>query len=167
VTFLIDGYNLMHAIGLLGQGTPDGGLERARKRFLDWLAAGSKERSESFRVVFDAQNAPRASSETDHRGIRVLFSFRQTADDLIEELLANEQMPARVTVVSNDTRLQASGHRRGTMVFTCEQFLDWLIEDSNASPPPRTQPDKPEQSATQDEMAAWLTAFSTPKRKRR
>ncbi len=167
MTFLIDGYNLMHATGILGVGTPVGGLERARKRFLDWLATASKERTALLRVVFDAQSAPKQSPESDHRGVRVLFSFRQTADDLIEELLAVEKMPAQVTVVSNDTRLQAAGKRRGTGVYTCEQFVDWLITDANESPSPPLQPDKPEQSATEDEMAAWLSAFSTPKRKRR
>lgn len=167
MTFLIDGYNLMHAVGLLRQGIPEGGLERARKRFLDWLATAAKERAALLRVVFDAQSAPRTSPESNHRGVRVLFSFRMTADDLIEELLAVEAIPSRVAVVSNDTRLQAAGNRRGAGVYTCQQFVDWLIADPKEAPPPPPQLDKPEQTATEAEMAAWLTAFSNPKRKRR
>jgi predicted RNA-binding protein with PIN domain len=166
VTFLIDGYNLMYAVGLLRPGVPPGGLERARSRFLDWLATTAKDRAALLRVVFDARSAPRASSESDYHGVRVLYAFRQTADDVIEELLAAETMPTRITVVSNDTRLQAAGHRRGSAVYTCEQFVDWLIEDSSVIPTPPPEPDKPEQIATADEMAAWLTAFSAPKRKR-
>jgi len=167
VTFLIDGYNLMYAVGLLRQGVPAGGLERARNRFLDWLATAAKDRAALLRVVFDALSAPKASAESDHRGVRVLYAYRQTADDLIEELLSAETMPARITVVSNDTRLQTAGHRCGAAVHTCEQFVDWLIDDSQGTPPPPPEPDKPEQTATADEMAAWLTAFSVPKRKRR
>jgi hypothetical protein len=167
VTFLIDGYNLMHAIGLLSKGVPARGLERARTRFLDWLAGAVKERSATIRVVFDAQSAGKASPEADHRGIRVLFSHGQTADDVIEDLLSSEQIPSRVTVVSNDTRLQTAGKRRGAAVFTCQEFVDWLIEESRHSPSPQPHPEKPEPSATPDEMAAWLSAFSTPKRKRR
>jgi predicted RNA-binding protein with PIN domain len=167
VTFLIDGYNLMHAVGLLSQSVPKGGLERARKRFLDWLATAAKERTALFRVVFDAHSAPRTSTESEHRGVKVLFSFRQTADDLIEELLESETIPSKITVVSNDMRLQAAGNRRGSGVYTCQQFVDWLITNENESPAPPSPPDKPEPSATDDEMAAWLAAFSTPKRKKR
>jgi len=158
----------MHAVGFLRPGVPPGGLERARNRLLDWLATSVKNRSELLRVVFDARSGPRASPESNHRGVRVLFAFRQTADDLIEELLAAETLPVRITVVSNDTRIQAAGHRCGAAVQTCEQFVDWLIEDPKGSPPHSPPPpDKPEQSATAEEMAAWLTAFSDPKRKRR
>jgi predicted RNA-binding protein with PIN domain len=167
VTFLIDGYNLMYAVGLLRQGVPSGGLERARSRFLDWLATTAKDRAALLRVVFDAMSATKASAESDHRGVRVLYAYRQTADDLIEELLAVETMPVRITVVSNDSRLQTAGHRCGAAVQTCEQFVDWLIDDSQGTPSPPPEPDKPEQTATADEMAAWLTAFSVPKQKRR
>src|SRR5262245_50616272 len=72
VTFLIDGYNLMHAVGLATSAMPGAQFERARTRLLDWLADGAKDRAE-LRVVFDAQNAPSPSLETRHRGVRVRF----------------------------------------------------------------------------------------------
>jgi predicted RNA-binding protein with PIN domain len=169
VTFLIDGYNLMHAVGLLRPGPPSGALERARTRLLDWLADAAAGRDATLRVVFDAQTAPAASPEADHRGVRVRFSFRRTADDEIEELLAAEPVPARVTVVSNDARVREAGRRRGTAVRTCEEFVDWTLELTrrpDAAHPP--QPEKPEEpAATAAEMAAWLAAFSTPPPKRR
>jgi uncharacterized protein len=165
VTFLIDGYNLMHAVGLLGHGVPQGGLERARTRFLDWLATAARERTVLLRVVFDAQNGPRASPELDHRGIRVSFAFRQTADDAIEDMLAAEAKPLRVTVVSNDTRLQTAGHRSGAAVMTCEEFVDWLMEEARESRSKSPETEKPDQTASADEMSAWLSAFSTPRRK--
>jgi predicted RNA-binding protein with PIN domain len=168
VTFLIDAYNLMHAAGLLRQGLPLGGLERARTRFLDWLADGAKGRDAVLRAVFDAQDAPAASPESDHRGVRVRFAFRRTADDEIEELLAAEQHPSRVTVVSNDTRVQEAGRRRGSAVYTCEDFVDWLIAGAEQAPVAHASgsptPEKPVPDATADEMAAWLAAFSAPKR---
>jgi predicted RNA-binding protein with PIN domain len=168
VTFLIDGYNLMHAVGLLAHNVPRADLTRTRVRLLDWLANATDGRDAVLRVVFDAQGAPAASPETDHRGVRVRFAFRQTADDEIEELLAAEPLPGRVTVVSNDSRVQDAGRRRGTAVFTCQQFVDWLIETNReqGADAPRS-PDKPEPTVTADEMAAWLAAFSAPKTKRR
>ncbi len=167
MTYLIDGYNLMYALGLIKTGLPKGGLERARNRFLDWLAAAAKDRRAVLRVVFDARFAPRESSESSHRGIRVLYAFRQTADDVIEQLLEAETLPVRVTVVSNDNRLKAAGRHSRAAVQSCEEFVDWLIEDEGGNTPPQPEPDKPEPTPTETEMAAWLTAFSTPKRKRK
>jgi uncharacterized protein len=171
VTFLIDAYNLMHAVGLLRQGVPAGGLERARTRFLDWLADGAKGRAAGLRVVFDAQDAPAASPESAHRGVRVRFAFRRTADDEIEELLAAEKHPARVTVVSNDTRVQEAGRRRGTAVYACEDFVDWLVAGASAEQGADARrspnPEKSEPDATPDEMAAWLAAFSTPPKRKK
>ena len=165
MTFLIDGYNLMHAVGLLGRGPAVGGLERARTRLLDWLADTTTGRDATLRVVFDAQGAPAASPETEHRGVRVLFAFRQTADELIEQLLAAEPQPARVTVVSNDHQVQEAARRRGCAVFTCTEFVDWCIEETEqgADAPGSPEAEKPEPTATADEMAAWLAAFSKPK----
>ena len=168
MTFLIDAYNLMHAIGLLRHGLPRRGLERARLRFLDWLADGVKGRDVLLRAVFDAQDAPAASPESDHRGVRVRFAFRRTADDEIEELLASEQRPSRVVVVSNDTRVQDAGRHRGAAVKTCEEFVDWLLAEDQAADAPRSpNPEKPEPTATPDEMAAWLAAFSAPPKRKK
>jgi uncharacterized protein len=170
VTFLIDGYNLMHAVGLLRPGLLAGRLEHSRGRFLDWLADAGKGRADTLRVVFDAQGAPTASKEADHRGVRVRFAFRKTADDEIEELLAAEPHPARVAVVSNDGRVREAGRRRGAAVHTCEEFVDWTLDPGRADDASRRmppEPDKPETTATADEMAAWLAAFSVPSPRRR
>jgi len=169
VTFLIDGYNLMHAVGLARQGLPAGALHRARTRFLDWLAEAGRGRSAILRVVFDAQTAPAPSPEADHRGVRVRFAFGHTADDEIEELLTRESDPAHVIVVSNDARIREAGRRRGAAFQSCEEFVDWAIEPRRAPAPvpDRPEPDKPAPAATAEEMAAWLAAFSQPPRRRR
>jgi predicted RNA-binding protein with PIN domain len=159
VVFLIDGYNLMHAIGLAGRKLP-GSLDRARTRLLDWLADSSKDREAVVRVVFDAAAAPRRSPEGEHRGVRVLFATGRTADELIEELVNVEPRPERLTVVSNDAQVQESARRRGCGVRTCEGFVDWLIGEDATPTAPAPDPEKPAPDATPDEMAAWLAAFS-------
>jgi predicted RNA-binding protein with PIN domain len=162
VIYLVDGYNLMHAVGLAGRKLP-GSLDRARTRFLDWLADASKDRDAAVWVAFDAATASRRSPEADHRGVRVLFATGRTADELIEQLVNAELRPERLTVVSNDAQVQESARRRGCGVRTCEGFVDWLIGGeappvAPAPAPPAT--DKPGPDATPAEMAAWLAAFS-------
>ena len=167
VTFLIDGYNLMHAIGLAGPKRPGRGLERARVRLLDWLADATHDRADVLRVVFDAAKAAGSSPETDHRGVRVRFATGRTADELIEELANAERHPERLTVVSNDGQVKESARRRGCGIQTCEEFVDWLI-GGTAPPvaPDPPGPEKPQPDATPAEMAAWVAAFTTPKKKR-
>jgi hypothetical protein len=164
VTFLIDGYNLMHAAGLVSRATPAARFDRARTRFLDWLADGARDRAE-LRVIFDAQQAPSPSLEAVHRGVRVRFAFRQTADDLIEELVAVEPRPAALTVVSNDSRVCEAARRATCATLTCAEFIDWLIDDrmpGEAPAPP--EPDKPE--PTSDDVNDLLPIFNKPKPKR-
>ena len=164
MTFLIDGYNLMFAAGLANRAMPQASFDRARERFLDWLAAGATGRAE-LRVIFDALQAPSPSLETVHRGVRVRFAFRQTADDLIEELVATEPRPAALTVVSNDTRVREAGRRAECALFTCEEFIDWLIHPTQLpADAPRPEADKPEPTSTDvDEL---LRIFNKPKPKR-
>src|SRR5206468_886876 len=89
VTFLIDGYNLLHAVGWATHRMPGRTLEAARRRLLDWLAeAAGRAPGVVVRVVFDAQHGPADSPERTHRGVLVRFAHGGTADDLIEEMLS-------------------------------------------------------------------------------
>ena len=166
MTFLIDGYNLMYAAGLASKAMPAAQFDRARGRFLDWLADGAKDRA-TLRVVFDALLAPGPSLETVHRGVRVRFAFKQTADDVIEELVAVEQKPAALTVVSNDNRVREAGRRAECPLATCEEFIDWLINppSDQGADAPRPPDDKPVSAVTDDDMSEWLNAFNAPKPK--
>ncbi|MBY0461420.1 MAG: NYN domain-containing protein [Gemmataceae bacterium] len=163
MTFLIDGYNLMHAVGLMNRKMAAPHFERARVRFHDWLADGVKGRAVGVRVVFDAQDAPAPSLETVHRGVRVRFAFQQTADDMIESLVAVEPKPRALAVVSNDGRIREAARRAGCADLSCEEFTDWLISADplpGEKPPP--PPDKPEAGA--DDVAELLGVFSRPKK---
>ncbi|MEO2090462.1 MAG: NYN domain-containing protein [Gemmataceae bacterium] len=128
MSFLIDGYNLMHAVG---SAPPPAGtrtqFDNARKRFLDWLADAPALRGVAVRVVFDAPNSRRDLGSTTHRRLVVTYSFRQTADDLIEALVRVEPHPTAVRVVSDDNRVLDAARRRGCRAWGCAAFVDWLL----------------------------------------
>lgn len=168
---LIDGYNLMHAVG---SAPPPSGtraqFNSARNRFLDWLVDTPALRLNpaDVRVVFDAPNSSRDLGSTTHRGLVVTYSFRQTADDLIETLIQMEPHPGRVRVVSNDSRLKDFARRRGCQSVTCEQFVDWLLlpPSIDGRAPTSLQDDKPTETPD-DVMQHLLMAFDDkPTRKR-
>jgi predicted RNA-binding protein with PIN domain len=160
VEFLIDGYNLLHA---MGWGPKAGGisLERSRLRLIEWLAAALGAQSADVLVVFDAVHG-RGQAETVHRGIRIEFSVGQTADDLIESLIAGFQPPNELTVVSNDHRIQQSARRRGVNSWTCGEYVDWLTTKKplGSAPPAAQVVEKPELPTAQ-EIDEWLQRFGS------
>jgi len=167
VNFLIDGYNLMHAVGWAPPGKSPGTLEPARKKLLDWLAdaAPFKAGNTQFRVVFDAQNGPAPSVGRSHRGVLVQFAYKKTADDVIEELLEAETAPKKLVVVSNDTRLHDSATRSGAKGWGCTEFLDWLIARAKETPG-NIRFDPPEKPDGPEETGDLLAVFSRPKPRR-
>ncbi len=159
MSFLIDGYNLMHAVG--SAPSPAGTrtqFDNARKRFLDWLADSPALRGVAVRVVFDAPNSRRDLGTTTHRGLVVTYSFRQTADDLIEALVRVEPHPAAVRVVSDDHRVQEFARRRGCRAWGCAAFVDWLLAPPAAGAKATAEEKKP-QGMTADELDELRRAF--------
>ena len=80
---LIDGYNLMHAAGVVGRGVGPGGLERSRLALLNFVVE-SLEPAEVPRtiVVFDAAAAPPGLPRTlEHRGLTVRFASKSGSAD--------------------------------------------------------------------------------------
>src|SRR5262245_57105275 len=114
---LIDGYNLMHAAGLMKARFGPGGLEKARRALIGVLTALLTE-SQSAIVVFDAHiESDRGNFEHQSHGthgVRVEFaSGSEGADERIEQLIRRESAPKRLTVVSSDARIRSAARRRG------------------------------------------------------
>ena len=155
--FLIDGYNLLHALGL-GPRAIGLSLERSRSRLIEWLARELGERSNDVCVVFDSR-CTRAQSEQTDRGVPILYSSGQTADDVIEDLIRKERTPAQLTIVSNDNRLQQAAERGGCAAFTCADFVDWLQTPDRQTKAPRAPTDEKPSGLSRDEMDEWLKHF--------
>lgn len=75
---IIDGYNLLNAVGIIGRGIGPGGLERARLALLNFLAESLEpEEIPKTTVVFDSREAPWGLPRTvSHRGISVQFASK-------------------------------------------------------------------------------------------
>jgi predicted RNA-binding protein with PIN domain len=157
--YLIDGYNLLYAMGVLAGRKGPGGLEKARLRLLGLLSGAHGQQAPEITVIFDATGAPRdVPAEQYHQGIHVRFAHRREADDLIEELL-RQAAPRSVTVVSDDHRIQQAARRRRCLVRGCGEYLDELDRRRRSRPPPVEQDDKP-RAATGEETRHWLREFA-------
>src|SRR5262245_56721905 len=160
--YLIDGYNLLHAMGVLSGRVGPGGLEKARERLLGLLAGGFGDEAGSVTVVFDAAKAPpHAPAEQKFRGVHVRFAVRQEeADDLIELLLREDSAPRRVTLVSDDHRLQQAARRRACRVQGCEDFREWLDRHRRDRERPPGAVSEKRERLTEAEMRSWLDEFA-------
>jgi uncharacterized protein len=160
--YLIDGYNLLYAMGLLlGEVSPPGQLEQARTRLLALLHHTFGANGPSITVVFDAAGGQRRGNDQQvYHDIEVRFAIHQEeADDLIEELIRKCAKPKKLVVVSDDHRLQRAASRRQCEVMSCGEFMDVLQQQERRRPPvPAEAPEKSE-GLTEAETQHWLEEF--------
>jgi hypothetical protein len=131
MALIIDGYNLLHATGIVGRGLGPGGLERARAALLNFLAASVDPRElPRTVVVFDAREAPSGRPRiVEHKGLTVRFaSGHESADALIEELVRGDSSPRRLTVVSSDHRVQRAARRRKATAVDSDRWFAELAQ---------------------------------------
>lgn len=166
MSLLIDGYNLLHAAGLMGRRLGPGGLERARAALLGFLAASlTPEELARTIVVFDAgPEAPRdRPREEVLHGIQVRYAAPgEEADDALEQLIAADSAPKQLTVVSGDHRLQKAARRRKASAIASETWWSELKRRRDqGNPPPERLPrtSKPTEPLTPEEVEDWLKVF--------
>jgi uncharacterized protein len=163
MALVIDGYNLLHASGILPRGIGPGTLERARGALLNFLVE-SLEPDELAKtvVVFDARAAPVGRPRlVTHRGLRVHFAPNPgDADALIEELIARDHSPRKLVVVSSDHRLQrAAKRRRAQAVDSDRWYAEVLRRRMGRGQQLADEPAKPSGPLSEYDVAQWLKQF--------
>jgi uncharacterized protein len=162
MALLIDGYNLLHVTSLVGRA--GSGLQGSREALLRFLvvAIDPKELPHTT-VVFDAAEAPPGLPRVVmHNGMTVRYaSDYDDADALIEELIAANNVPRSLLVVSSDHRLQrAARRRRAQFVDSDAWFADAVrrrnTSRSRLSAPPASR----EAHLGPDEINYWIAEFS-------
>ena len=173
---IIDGYNLLHAAGLVRGKLLGKQLEGARLRLMKRLAFQmSKDERANTTVVFDAKTVLVVSSREELlEGMRVLFPEPgHEADELIEEMIAQDPQPRKLRIVSSDRRLHRAARERMATAINSDRFLDELDERraapaeegaSSSSRPPVPIPQESRQpgtdsSAPTQDVDYWLKEF--------
>ncbi len=163
MSLLIDGYNLLNSVGIVGRGAGPSSLERSRLALLNFLAESlDPEEVPGTTVVFDAAHAPPGLPKVvEHRGLTVRFARGyENADALIEELIRAETSPRQLTVVSSDHRLHRAARRRRARAVDSDVWYAEIIRrrlDRRQSTP--AQSAKPHVPLSEAEVAQWLERF--------
>jgi hypothetical protein len=159
--YLIDGYNLLHHVGLLGGRVGPAKLDKARRALLGHLSGRLGDEAANVTVVFDALGAPPGADDSlEYQGIRVLFSRREEADDLIEELIRRAAAPKLLSVVSNDRRIRDAARRRRCVVVECVDFWTSLGQRTPAAPDPSVEADSKREGISRGEAEDWTKEFA-------
>ncbi len=162
MSLLIDGYNLLHASGILGRGVGPGGLERSRAALLNFLVESLDPADVQHTiVVFDAGSNSRGLPRSyEHRGLTVKFSIGHAdADELIEQLIRLDSNPRRLTVVSSDHRLQRAAKRRKAHAIDSDKWFAVVLRgriDRGRLDPPTAKPPGP---LDENQVHFWLRQF--------
>jgi len=159
--YLLDGYNLLHAMGVLDGRVGPSGLERARLNLLGILAGAHADEAKNVTVVFDAADPPRGMpAESEYRGVHVVFAVEhEQADDLIEQLIRKASAPKNLTVVSDDHRIQQAGRRRQCVVLGCQDYLKTLAKKRRERKAPPADPTAKPRTVSESETLHWLEQF--------
>ncbi len=132
---IIDAYNLIFQCGLEGPQRNPASITKSRNRLLQLLSSLlPAEQLAHTTVVFDAKRLPKQESqiESHKRGIRVLFAVGyESADEMIEELIAAHSHPKDLLIVSSDHRIQNAATRRKAKAIDSDVWLD-KIENQHA-----------------------------------
>ena len=158
---LIDGYNLLHAIGYHGDLSEPGVLESARVRMLEKLSQylTEEERKNSL-VIFDAGHRSKDLEQQYVRNlIRVEFAMDHLdADSRIQELIRDDNVPKQLLVVSSDHRIQRTARARHASFLDSDQWLV-LLESRLQSVSAEADPDATLKPETENDY--WMELFSS------
>jgi uncharacterized protein len=160
---LIDGYNLLHVTGIVGQGKNLTELHRSREALLHFLAESIEpaERSHTT-IVFDASGAPPGLPPTVvHDGMTVHFARDYAdADAMLEELIVAHDTPRSLVVVSSDHRVQRAAKRRKAHAVDSDRWYhDLWAARHRRDASPLEVPQKPTGKLSPGEVEYWTKQF--------
>ncbi|MCC6493837.1 MAG: NYN domain-containing protein [Pirellulales bacterium] len=159
---LIDGYNLLNVTGITGR---RGDLHGSREALLRFLASAIEpnERPHTT-IVFDAAEAPPGLPRVvalDEMTIRYAAEFA-TADELIEVLIAEDNSPRSLLVVSSDHRVQRAARRRRAQFVDSDVWFADAVRRRERLRRPAAAPRlaKPVGPLSTDEISYWVAEFA-------
>ncbi|HSJ99325.1 MAG TPA: NYN domain-containing protein [Myxococcota bacterium] len=119
-TWLVDGFNLMHAAVLRGRDRRDWWRAEARGRVLDLVRRLDAPEAEVV-VVFDGQ---RPADEPETPDARPQVVFADSADEWLIRAVRQAADPGRIAVVTADRQLADRARHRGARVIGPRAFRE-------------------------------------------
>ena len=135
--YLIDGYNLLYAIGV------------PRDALLGDIEAFCRRENQSARIVFDATGGMKRWENRGPLEIRVVAEGRKADEEILAAIEATSDRTAW-TLISNDLELVKAAEAKGMRVVRCRDFGALLAE----------RPSEDEKAAPPGDVDFWMKEFN-------
>ncbi len=160
--YLIDGYNLLHAGGILEDSARP--LEEQRDHLCQCLQQFARKGRHRVTVVFDGQGKG-LQLKCSYRNVSVLFSpTHREADEVIQHHIRQAKDPAMLVVVSSDREITHTARAHGARVLTSPAFarsLHTLSRPTAGNQPPGEEKKKYDPTLSAAELQEWLKLFNS------
>ena len=142
--FLIDGYNLLHAVGRGKSG------EEARAALIGLIEGWCAQGNYRARIVFDPTGGMKRNEQRGALEIRNVPQGTSADEEILAALRATDDR-TQYTVVSNDLAIVKAAEKRGFTVLPCEDFAR-MIATRAAGP-------EKKDTASPGEVDYWMKEF--------
>jgi uncharacterized protein len=111
-------------------------------------------------IVFDGAGPPDKSVFDGIGYLDIAFSgFNNDADTVIEEKVAANTAPRRLTVVSSDRRLRKAAGERKAAALKSDIFWGQVLRELARGRPVQKEPEEKREGLTEGETEQWLDMF--------
>ena len=154
--YLIDGYNLYHAMCRFAPEwshiTP--------KTMCELIDQDMHLLRDHAVVVFDGTDRGKPHGGLNFSHLKVLFCGHESdADTLLDKLIRKNSAPRRLQVVSSDNSVCKAARRRRAKTLKSPQYLENLLRRMNQPLPPPQEPKEKRQGLEPDQVAEWMQLF--------
>ena len=159
---IVDGYNVLFAIGHHGRGRSVADvLDEARQRLLPRLVRHHQQTGDSVTVIFDSnKHLGGARNAESLPGVAVRYTApRRTADDEILALVGQSSGPQHLRVVTSDRELGDACRRGGADVVGAMTFYRQLGDLTRCAETERTEHQLKTELPDADEVREFLDLF--------
>lgn len=150
--FIIDGYNVIHAIPSLKKTLAHNG-ESAREMLIHSVSQLTHRKKFRCTIVFDGTTPNNSVKQSAHAPVHVLFSFPHSADAKIKQMIEQSKNRSLLVIISSDTEIMNFAKVCSCQTHTSKHFANLLSETSD------TVTEKSDAPLTKSQIDEWLKIF--------
>jgi predicted RNA-binding protein with PIN domain len=150
--YIIDGYNLLHAIPALKK-TLAHNAETARELLIYSVAQLTHRKKFRCTIVFDGTAPQNTSKQSSHAPVHVLFSSPLTADAKIKQMIEHSKQRTLLVIISSDREILNFAKVCSCPTHTSNHFANLLTDTSDSVT------EKSEIPLTKSQIDEWLKIF--------
>jgi predicted RNA-binding protein with PIN domain len=150
--YIIDGYNLLHAIPSLKKMLTRDALG-AREQLIALIARQTMKRKFRCTIVFDGAPPSGSRPPAQQSPVHVAYSTGISADSYIRNMIEKSKQPTNLVVVSSDHEILNHAHACSCTTHTSKYFSGLLFQEEDRGE------EKEQTPLSKAEVEEWLKIF--------